>query len=80
MRARKQAHLTVDGANRLQIAAIGAHAIIQNIIAHIRLELFLVERNNIFQALRVLSAQLADQLCLYQAQSRRAGSLIRAVY
>ena len=57
MSARKQPNLTRDGADRPEVAPIGARAMIQNVVAHVGFEFFLVERDDILEAIRVLCAE-----------------------
>ena len=69
MRAGQQAHFTADWADRLQVATIRAQAIVQNIVAHIRLQLFFIKGDDIFELVRKFRTQCGHQFVLYHTQS-----------
>src|SRR5437588_604844 len=57
-----------DGADGFQVAAIGAYAMIKDVVAYVGLQFLLIESHNFFQAIWILYAQALHQFFLYHAQ------------
>ena len=65
MCARQQPYLATNGANGLEVASIGAHPVVQDIVAHIRFQLLFVEGDDVLQTIRILCAERGDQFALH---------------
>ncbi len=76
---RQQSRLARDRANVLGAAAVRPDPLLENLRADVLLQLFLEEAGDLFGALRILRAELGDQLLLHGGKRGLARGLIGVV-